>query len=156
MVLAGSLRSCYQWPAFTSSSFFGGLAASWPMKKGPWLVGLYRRLCYPFIEGLYILKHGKDPYETTRIQWKITCFFSWLSRFFLFFLGGGCQTRNEVIREDLQFDYCDYCVWFFEAFGSRRFSRKVHGIFQCNSRDATFVQREDHFGNYCRWLQGKK
>ena len=38
------------------------------MKK-PWLAGLYRGLRYPLIR--IIINHDKDPYSTTRIQWKV-------------------------------------------------------------------------------------
>ena len=38
------------------------------MKK-PWLAGLYRGLRYPLIT--IIINHDKDPYSTTRIQWKV-------------------------------------------------------------------------------------
>ena len=46
------------------------LTWNWAMKKGPpWLFRVYSGLYYPGIWGI-IIKHYKDPYETTRIQWK--------------------------------------------------------------------------------------
>ena len=50
----------------------------WAMeKKGPWLFKVYREWDLRRYIGI-IVNHHKDPYWTTRIQWKVRGFFSWL------------------------------------------------------------------------------
>ncbi len=46
-------------------------------RKKTWLVGLYRGWKTAQLYGDYFINHYKDPYSTTRIQWKVR-FFSWL------------------------------------------------------------------------------
>ena len=108
----GSIFQHKPWHFGTSESellFFlnTGDWMNWAMKKRPLIPGCLGDLLgiknYPCYVGI-IWNHYKDPYQTTRIQWKVRGFFvSWLNGVFAFNKTGPSKGKSGQARGRLLF-----------------------------------------------------